>query len=171
MFLCTEFETEYPCTLSDLFIHIHQHPSLASERLVDEPCLSCVRRQNAHLADTLILRPLQWGKGEEGGGEGGKGKGGRGEGKGGEGQLGAGSVVPRGYFPPPPTPPHAVEMQAKFWTIEKWWAHRQHDSLLTDGDRPYRAGHFRYFWIFSITKNDFFALFIKLITCFCTSPI
>ena len=34
-----------------------------------------------------------------------------------------------------------------------------------------RAGHFRYFFIFSLIKNDFFALFIKLITYFCTSPI
>ena len=34
-----------------------------------------------------------------------------------------------------------------------------------------RAGHFRYFFIFSIIKNYFFALFIKLITYFCTSPI
>ena len=35
----------------------------------------------------------------------------------------------------------------------------------------YRAGHFRYLWNFSITKNDFFEFFIKLITYFCTSPI
>ena len=34
-----------------------------------------------------------------------------------------------------------------------------------------RAGHLRYFFIFSIIKNDFFAFFIKLITYFCTSPI
>ena len=34
-----------------------------------------------------------------------------------------------------------------------------------------RAGHFRYFSIFSIIKNDFFALFIKLITYFCTIHI
>ena len=34
-----------------------------------------------------------------------------------------------------------------------------------------RAGHFRYFLAFSLIKNDFFALFIKLITYFCTSPI
>ena len=34
-----------------------------------------------------------------------------------------------------------------------------------------RAGHFRYFLIFSILKNDFFPLFIMLITNFCTSPI
>ena len=33
-----------------------------------------------------------------------------------------------------------------------------------------RAGHFRYFFIFSIIKNDVFALFMKLITYFCTSP-
>ena len=33
-----------------------------------------------------------------------------------------------------------------------------------------RAGHFRYFLIFSIIKNDFFAFFIKLINYFCTSP-
>ena len=33
------------------------------------------------------------------------------------------------------------------------------------------AGHFRYFFVFSIIKNYFFALFIKLITYFCTSPI
>ena len=33
-----------------------------------------------------------------------------------------------------------------------------------------RAGHFRYFRIFSITKNDFLHFFIKLITYFCTSP-
>ena len=33
-----------------------------------------------------------------------------------------------------------------------------------------RAGHFRYFLIFSIIKNDSFAFFIKLITYFCTSP-
>ena len=37
--------------------------------------------------------------------------------------------------------------------------------------RAGRAGHFRYFLIFSIIKNDFFALFIKLITYFCISPI
>ena len=35
----------------------------------------------------------------------------------------------------------------------------------------YRAGHFRYFFICSIIKNDFFALFIKLITYFCTRSI
>ena len=34
-----------------------------------------------------------------------------------------------------------------------------------------RAGHFRYFWRFSMIKNDFFAFFIKLKTNFCTSPI
>ena len=34
-----------------------------------------------------------------------------------------------------------------------------------------RAGHFRYFFIFSIMKNEIFAFFIKLITYFCTSPI
>ena len=34
-----------------------------------------------------------------------------------------------------------------------------------------RAGHFRYFLAFSIIKNEFFALFIKLITYFCISPI
>ena len=34
-----------------------------------------------------------------------------------------------------------------------------------------RAGHFRYFLILSILKNDFFAFFIKLITNICTSPI
>ena len=34
-----------------------------------------------------------------------------------------------------------------------------------------RAGNFRYFFIFSLIKNVFFALFIKLITYFCTSPI
>ena len=34
-----------------------------------------------------------------------------------------------------------------------------------------RAGHFRYFDIFSIIKNEFFAFFIKLINYFCTSPI
>ena len=34
-----------------------------------------------------------------------------------------------------------------------------------------RAGHFRYFFIFLIIKNDFFAFVIKLITNFCTSPI
>ena len=39
---------------------------------------------------------------------------------------------------------------------------------LNDSDR---AGHLRYFFIFSLIKNDFFALFIKLITYFCTSPI
>ena len=37
--------------------------------------------------------------------------------------------------------------------------------------RVTRAGHFRYFIIFSIIKNDFFASFLKLITNFCTSPI
>ena len=37
-------------------------------------------------------------------------------------------------------------------------------------DQNSRAGRFRYFLIFSIIKNDFFAFFIKLITCFCTSP-
>ena len=34
-----------------------------------------------------------------------------------------------------------------------------------------RAGNFRYFRIFSIIINDFFALIIKLITYFLTSPI
>ena len=34
-----------------------------------------------------------------------------------------------------------------------------------------RAGHFRYFLIFSIIKNDFFSFFKKSITYFCTSPI
>ena len=34
-----------------------------------------------------------------------------------------------------------------------------------------RAGHFRYFWILSLIKNDFVAFFIKLITYFCTSSI
>ena len=34
-----------------------------------------------------------------------------------------------------------------------------------------RAGHFRYFYIFSIIKNDFLAFFIKIITYFCISPI
>ena len=34
-----------------------------------------------------------------------------------------------------------------------------------------RAGHFRYFSIFLIIKNDFSSFFIKLITFFCTSPI
>ena len=34
-----------------------------------------------------------------------------------------------------------------------------------------RAGHFWYFLIFSIIKIDFYVFFIKLITCFCTSPI
>ena len=33
------------------------------------------------------------------------------------------------------------------------------------------SGHFRYFLILSIIKNDFFAFFIKLITYFCSSPI
>ena len=35
----------------------------------------------------------------------------------------------------------------------------------------WRAGHFRYFFIFSIIKKYFFAFFIRLITYFCTSPI
>ena len=34
-----------------------------------------------------------------------------------------------------------------------------------------RAGHLRYFIIFSIIKNDLFAFFITIITYFCTSPI
>ena len=34
-----------------------------------------------------------------------------------------------------------------------------------------RAGHFRYFLIFSIIKNYVFAFFVKLITYFCTSVI
>ena len=34
-----------------------------------------------------------------------------------------------------------------------------------------RAGHFRFFFIFSMIKNDFVAFLIKLITYFCTSPI
>ena len=34
-----------------------------------------------------------------------------------------------------------------------------------------RAGHFRYFLVFSIIKNDFFSFFIKSITYFCASPI
>ena len=33
------------------------------------------------------------------------------------------------------------------------------------------VGHLRYFFTFSIMKNDFIAFFIKLITNFCTSPI
>ena len=43
-------------------------------------------------------------------------------------------------------------------------------SLLIDAEGC-RAGHFRYFLIFSIIKNYFFAFFIKQITFFCTSPI
>ena len=43
-------------------------------------------------------------------------------------------------------------------------------SVLDFGPFESRAGHFRYFFIFSI-KNYFFAFFIKLITYFCTSPI
>ena len=35
----------------------------------------------------------------------------------------------------------------------------------------FRAGHFRYFFIFSIIKNFFLAFFIRLITYFCTSPM
>ena len=36
-----------------------------------------------------------------------------------------------------------------------------------------RAGHFRYFYIFSIIENHNFAFFMKIITLtyFCTSPI
>ena len=37
--------------------------------------------------------------------------------------------------------------------------------------RQDRASHFRYFFIFSIIKNDFFVFFIKLITYLWTSPI
>ena len=33
-----------------------------------------------------------------------------------------------------------------------------------------RAGHFRYFWTFSIVKNDFCCIFVTLITYFCTIP-
>ena len=49
-------------------------------------------------------------------------------------------------------------------------------SLFLAAMRPWRrsnsrAGHCRYFLMFSIIKNDFFAFFIRLITCFCTSPI
>ena len=45
---------------------------------------------------------------------------------------------------------------------------------LQDGQLAYdisRAGHFRYFSIFSIIKNDIFAFFIKLKTYFCTIHI
>ena len=44
-------------------------------------------------------------------------------------------------------------------------------QLLPVSPSACRAGHFLYFWIFSILKNDIFAFFIKLITYFCTSPI
>ena len=66
--------------------------------------------------------------------------------------------------------------------VESFGAHAQCLKNRAEGDilcRAYafpnmlvfRAGHFRYFFIFSIIKNDFVALFIKLITYFCTSPI
>ena len=35
----------------------------------------------------------------------------------------------------------------------------------------FRAGHFRYFFIFSIIKNDFFCIFYEDKNYFCTSPI
>ena len=37
--------------------------------------------------------------------------------------------------------------------------------------KHFEIWHFRYFWIFSIIKNDFIAFFIKLITYFCINPI
>ena len=48
---------------------------------------------------------------------------------------------------------------------------RQRPALEEINSLTHRAGHFRYFWIFSIIKNDCFAFFIKLINCFCTSLI
>ena len=51
--------------------------------------------------------------------------------------------------------------------LSDWWEyHPAANSNVRD-----RAGHFRYFLIFSIIKNDFIAFFIKLITYFCTSSI
>ena len=52
---------------------------------------------------------------------------------------------------------------SELWSLQSW-ANTQKIQLA-------RAGHLRYFFIFTIIKNDFFALFIKLITYFCTSPI
>ena len=46
----------------------------------------------------------------------------------------------------------------------------RHSILRVCGNK-FRAGHFRYFLAFSIIKNYIFALFIKLITYFCTSLI
>ena len=46
-----------------------------------------------------------------------------------------------------------------------------HNHILIYDKETVRAGHFRYFFVFSIIKNDCFALFIKLMTYFCTSPI
>ena len=58
------------------------------------------------------------------------------------------------------------------WRKPRNWTHaivtRWYSPLRVD---VFRAGHFRYFFIFSIIKKDFFALFVKLITVFCTSPI
>ena len=41
----------------------------------------------------------------------------------------------------------------------------------TKEDRKGRAGHFWYFLICSMIKNECFAFFIKLITYICTNPI
>ena len=69
---------------------------------------------------------------------------------------------------------------AVFWYYCKWFFFSQYNipQLLekykiqnTESRGENRAGHFRYFLIFSILKNDFFAFFMKLITYFCTSPI
>ena len=51
---------------------------------------------------------------------------------------------------------------AESWLALAWWSARP----------ARRAGHFRCFFNFFNKKNDFFAFFfIKLVTCFCTSPI
>ena len=62
-------------------------------------------------------------------------------------------------------------MQKNHFFIEKikntesaqLWTDAYKDRALSGAIILVRAGHFRYFWIFSLIKNDFFAFFIKLI--------
>ena len=53
----------------------------------------------------------------------------------------------------------------KYLRICYFWPRKgQQDTNNIIATMKHRAGHFRYFLIFSITRTDFFALFIKLIT-------
>ena len=69
-----------------------------------------------------------------------------------------------------------IAFQTELVDIANLILHRKFDNWSTiSADyllrRPGRGGHFRYFFIFSLIKNNFFAFFIKLTTYFCTSPI